>query len=91
MATNFSKKTEILAELHSEYEKEDHFREWAEYHDIGLPLSNLIAMNLCQATEDGEQEINETWTSLLDLLCIEDTGFEYLSDIFDAGEVIIID
>jgi len=91
MATNFSDKVAILGHLWAEYKYDENFIEFAEYNNLGLPLSQMIDMSLCQATEEGKQEINDTWDSLLDLVGIEDTGFEHIDDIFLAGEITIID
>jgi hypothetical protein len=89
MATTFSNKTEILGSLFTSYQYDDYFREWAEYYNIGLPLAYLISKDFSTPTDSGTESINKTWASLLELIEIEDTGFEHISDIFTAGNVII--
>jgi hypothetical protein len=89
MATTFSNKTELLGILFIEYASDDHFKEWSEFHDVGLPLSYLVSKGFSIATETGIKSIDETWNSFLDLVGIKDTGFDQLDDIFTAGEIVI--
>jgi hypothetical protein len=84
MATTFSNKVEILAELWSNYKDNDEFTDFIEYNDLGLPLAYLIKENLCTVTSQGESYIEETFDLLIESVSLDDTGFESLNDIFTS-------
>ena len=46
MATDFSTKTAILADLWINYRDEGEFEDFIEYNDLGLPLAYLINTEL---------------------------------------------
>jgi len=66
----------------------DFFSDFVIYNDMGLPLAQGLAYNLCTLTEEGQKIVEETWAGLCDTLLLE-RDWEYLSfdemlDIFDA-------
>lgn len=86
MTTTFEDKTSILAELWFEYSKEDEFKDFCEYNDIGLPLAYVLSNNIVESTTVAEAFINETFDLFLAALEIEDTGYESLDEMFSAQE-----
>ena len=50
---------------------------------MGLPLAYLASENLCDVTPDGGRYITETWSLFIDMLGVEDTGFDNLDDLFE--------
>jgi hypothetical protein len=85
-ATTFDNKIAILADLWMIYRDEPEWKDFIDFHDLGLPLAfmldnNLIYRNTITATP-AEELINETFALLLKGLDItEDTGFDNLDDI----------
>ena len=82
MATTFSNKVEILADLWLNYPEHDTFVEFAEINNVGLPLAFLLKHHFCTLTESGTISIDETFAELLDMADIEDTGFDNLNQVF---------
>lgn len=89
MATTFSNKAHILGQLWSNYQNDDHFVDFIEYNDLGLPLAYMIDIDVCEANDRGKEFVNETWNSFLVELEIDDAGFEHIDDVFAAGGVVI--
>jgi len=87
MQTNFLSKCNILGKMWTEYSDSEELKDFFEYNDIGLPLAYAISQKLANATDIGEQWIEETWDILMESLSIEDTGFENVNDIFASAEV----
>jgi hypothetical protein len=71
LATSFSIKCEILAEVHSESLWNKDLTTFKEYNDIGLPLSYLINKELANANDRGIEYIEETWKQLCSALDID--------------------
>lgn len=82
MATTFSSKVEILADLWLNYSEHDTFAEFAEINNVGLPLAFLLKHHFCILTDSGTDSINDTFAELIDMADIEDTGFDNLNHIF---------
>ncbi len=83
--TTYSNKCLILSELWLDYRNDDEFKDFVEYNDIGLPLAYAVANSIVPSTDLAEKFISETFDLLLAGLGIaEDTGFEYLEDLFEA-------
>jgi hypothetical protein len=80
--TDFSSRTNILAELWMEFRDDEELKDFIEYNDLGLPLSYLIKNKFCEISTLGEAYINETFDLFLTSLELEDIGFETLDDIF---------
>jgi hypothetical protein len=84
--TTFDNKIAILADLWMVYRDEAEWKDFIDFHDLGLPLAfmldnNLIYRNVIMGSP-AEQLIHETFELLLKGLDIpEDTGFDCLDDI----------
>jgi hypothetical protein len=64
MSTDFSKKCEILAEVHTESLWNKDLEDFKSYNDIGLPLAYLVHAELAKTTDKGTEYIEETWLEL---------------------------
>jgi hypothetical protein len=82
MATTFSNKVEILADLWLNFSEDERFAGFAEINNVGLPLAFLLKYEFCTLTDSGTNSINDTFTELIDMADIEDTGFVNLNEIF---------
>jgi hypothetical protein len=85
MQTRFDDTVHILGDLYANYKSDENFKDFIEYNDMGLPLAFLASESLCDITSDGSRYILETWNLFIDMLGIEDTGFESLVEVFDAA------
>ena len=65
MAMDFSKKSEVLAELWMNYRQDEELEDFIEYNDLGLPLAYMVQTNLITITDEGKKYIEETY----DLFC----------------------
>jgi hypothetical protein len=83
--TSFNNIVDILGYLYSNYKEDENFKDFVEYNDMGLPLAYLASQGLCDVTPDGGRYITETWSLFIDMLGVEDTGFENLDDLFEAA------
>lgn len=79
--TSFSNRCDILGELWFAYREDSDFADFIEYNDLGLPLAYAISREIISSTKDSAMLINETWQLLLDVLGLEDTGYESLSEV----------
>lgn len=79
--TPFNTKTEILADLWMNHRDADIFIDFVEYNDLGLPIAYLAANEVIEVNKVIAGFIEETFTLLLALLEVEDTGFSSLSDL----------
>ncbi len=61
MATDFSKRCEILSDLWMNYRDDEAMSDFVEYNDLGLPLAYMIHTDLATATDAGVLYINETF------------------------------
>lgn len=86
MTTTYSNKCSILADLWLNYRDDEEFKDFIQYNDIGLPVAYAIANQIVASTEIAERFVNETFDLLLSGLGIEDTGFEYIEDLFEQSE-----
>jgi hypothetical protein len=82
MATTFSNKVEILADLWLDYSEDERFEQFAEINNVGLPLAFLLKHHFCTLTESGTESINDTFAELIDMADVEDSGFANLNEIF---------
>jgi hypothetical protein len=85
METTIDNKTQILAQLWLDYRDDEEFTDFIEYNDLGLPLAYAIGSNIVKITTQAEKFINETFELLLAGLDLEDTGFESLEELLEAG------
>lgn len=85
MKTSFSNKCGILGELWLSYRDEEAFKDFVEYNDLGLPLAYAISEDLIEPSEKAETLISESFFLLLEMLKIEDTGFESIDELLDKS------
>jgi hypothetical protein len=83
--TDFSDRIDILGELYASYRQDENFKDFIEFNDLGLPLAYLSREGLCEVSDDGERYISETWELFIKSLGLEDTGFNDLTEVFDAS------
>lgn len=77
METPFSDICRILGEFYIRERQDEDFGEFFKYNDIGLPLAYLVASQLAEPTEKGEQYITETWEMFSSGLNLEEVDFEF--------------
>lgn len=86
MATNFSDKISILADLWINYRDESEFVDFIEYNDLGLPLAYLVSTELAAVTEGGKLFIEETFNLLCAALGLDlDGQYNSLIQMFKMG------
>jgi len=74
-------KTNILGQLWIEYRKDENFKRFFEYNDIGLPMAYQFAQGLIrELSPEGEKMINETFAMFLDVMEMQESDFEVLPD-----------
>jgi hypothetical protein len=71
MATTFSNKVAILADLYINHKDNQELADFVEYNDLGLPLAYFIYSELVDVNDKNMEYINQTF----DLLC---NGLEHL-------------
>ena len=86
MTTTFSNKAQILSEIWLDYREDEEFKDFVEYNDLGLPLAYAVANGIADANPILERFVAETFDLLLaGLGVMEDTGFEFLDEVFDSA------
>jgi hypothetical protein len=81
--TPFSNKAAIIADLWINYRDDEHFKDFIEYNDLGLPLGYLINTELATPTDQGEMYITETFDLLCAALEIDlDRNYDSLAEMF---------
>jgi hypothetical protein len=84
--TRFENKAAILSEIWTGYRDDVQFFEFIESNDVGFPLAYAVTHKLVSIEDKGKVFIEETFSSLLELLEIEDQAFEYLDDLLTLAE-----
>lgn len=79
--TSFEDRCGILAELWMQYREQEGFEGFIKYNDISLPLAYMLHEGIVEKTDTAEEFIEEAFLLLIELLEIEDTGFDTLDDI----------
>jgi hypothetical protein len=86
MATDFSDKVAILADLWINYRDDDQFQDFIQYNDLGLPLGYLINTNLATPTEQGIMYVEETFNLLCAALELDlDRTYDSLLQMFELS------
>jgi hypothetical protein len=85
METTLDNKLSILSELWLDYRDDEEFTDFIEYYDLGLPLAYAISTKIEEVTPSAEKFISETFDLLLAALELEDTGYEDLTEVLEAG------
>jgi hypothetical protein len=83
--TPYSSRVSIIAEFWMELR--DDYEELTSYGDLGFPLAYAISEGIVESTPLAEQYIDEIWELLLGTLRVQDSGFDSVSDIFDAPKI----
>jgi hypothetical protein len=79
--TTFENKCSILSEVWLDYRKDEEFKDFVDYNDLGLPLGFLCAEGLVQPAELAKQMVIESFELLLASMGVEDSGFETLDEL----------
>jgi len=80
--TEYTTKTEILADLWMNYREDEEFLDFIAYNDLGLPLAYAVTNRIVKSTPVADELIIETWNLLLSALEIEsDEGYDSLDDL----------
>jgi hypothetical protein len=92
MSTDFSKKCEILSEVHSESLWNEDLRDFKEYNDIGLPLAYLVNKEIATASDKGIEYIEETWKELcLSLEINPDKEYKDSDELLEEAGIDLLD
>lgn len=87
MATNFSNKASILADLWINFRAEKEFSDFIQYNDIGLPLAYFVHTELVEPAEKAVQFIEETYNLLCAALDLDlDGDYENLNEMFEKSQ-----
>lgn len=87
MATNFSNKCAILAELWMNYRDDSNLEDFVDYNDLGLPLGYIINTELATITPTGEIYVNETFDLLCAAIGVDDQkDYQTLNEMFHEAE-----
>lgn len=89
--TRFKHKVEILSDLWLHYRNVAFFSDFMDENDLGLPLAYTKNYGLVNLDDGGKAKkvIKKTFTSLLDLLEVDDGGFECLDDLIQWSDLEI--
>ena len=60
-------------------------KDFIEYNDLGLPLAYAVSMNIIQPNDNVEKFVNEAFDLFLNILDIEDNGFDNLDSVFASA------
>jgi hypothetical protein len=82
--TEIASKCDILTDLWINHSENERFDDFVEFNDLGLPLAYFIANGVVEMTPLASDIIDATFTDLLELFDIEDTGFTSLKDLTQA-------
>ena len=87
MATDFSNKAGILADLWINFRDQEEFADFIEYNDIGLPLAYYIHTEIVLPTQQAELYVEETFNLLCAALDLDlDGDYETLNEMFDKSQ-----
>lgn len=86
-ATSYENKVDILADLWTNYREEEAFADMFAYGDISFPLAFMLKAGIVDTTERAEGFINEAFDILLDVVGLDDEGFDNLDDLFASTEM----
>lgn len=84
--TKFRVKCEILSDFYTQHKGEERFEDYFTYSDLGLPLAYAIATGIVEKTPLAKGFVNEAFELLLEILGLEDTGYEDLEEILGYEE-----
>lgn len=79
MTTSFANKCGILADLW--VIEEEQIKWFYEQNEVSFSLAYCVAHGFAQSTPLGDELIDDLFAEMLDMVGVEDTGFESISDI----------
>ena len=86
MATDFSTKAGILADLWINFREDEQFSDFIEYNDIGLPLAYYVHTDLVKPNDQAILYVEETFNLLCAALNLDLEGnYETLNEMFDKA------
>ena len=83
--TDYSKQIEILNDLWINHTDDEVFEDFIQANDLGLPLAHLILTGVVESTPRAKDFIEQSFADLLELVDVEDTGFESLAKLLKAA------
>ena len=86
-ATSYENKVDILADVWTNYREEEAFADLFAYADISFPLAFMLKAGIVDTTERAEGFINEAFDILLDVVGIDDEGFDNLDELFASAKL----
>jgi hypothetical protein len=88
MSISFSRKCDLLAEVHVEASWNDELNEFRKYNDVGLPLSYLLSIGMVELKGDeGRVHIEETWELLCEALEVDnDTDYSNIDEMISKSK-----
>lgn len=91
MSISFSKKCDLLAEVHVEASWNEELNEFRKYNDVGLPLAYLLSIEMVELKGDeGRVHIEETWQLLCEALEVDnDTEYESIDDMVSKSKYAV--
>ena len=89
MSTPFTKRLSILSDLYVHYRESDSFKEFAEYNDLGLPLSHVCAVGLAEIKPEGKNYIWDTYILFAKTMGLDpDDEFENIDEMIDRSQPV---
>lgn len=84
-------KAAILTDFHDTYDGDPRWQSFFFYHDLGFPYAMGIAHgDILSLSEKGESAIDQTWSTLCDMLGLDDNSQYFFEDILLASTKVVI-
>lgn len=76
----------ILNEVKVRYEHDPMWEPFFRIFDVALPLARLVVLQCAEATDTGEQFINEAWLDLCKIVMVDPDGeYDFLDEMLVIG------
>ena len=86
MATDFSTKASILADLWINFREDEELEDFCAYNDIGLPLAYFVHTDLVKPSDEATGYIDETFNLFCAALELDlDGDYESLNQMFELN------
>lgn len=72
--TPFSNRCEILYDFYMDYSGSEDYSDFIALNDLGFPAAVLTVTGAASLTDIGVKHVNDTWTSLCELLGVDSYG-----------------
>jgi hypothetical protein len=79
--TEIASKCDILTDIWINHTENEWFADFIEINDLGLPMAYFISKGIVEMTPMAKDLVDNTFTDLLELFDVKDTGFTSLKDI----------